>query len=423
MTRKTAFARLCALAVAALWCTAPAIDASAQSSAGVPQAGRAALPRSPNGNPVRRARSGARAPVMIRARAGETLAALSARFNVPLTDLAHANNISADARLAQGQQIIVPFGSAAPGSVASAVQPPPVQGNDANRLRMSDGTALEFDDAWEDSRGIWYRKGGVVNLIARSRVAAIERRAEAAEALDKKTAASAQTKAKIVEVSEGGKKENEPIWIYLVGGARVEAEEVTETEGGAWYRRGGLSIFLERARIERIERERPINAPSESAPAGSWVARGWSTGNPRLDEMIRAGGERFGVDPYLIFCVMEQESRFNARALSPKGAQGLMQLMPGTAARFGVRNSFDPQQNIMGGTMYLKQLLKQFGGRVDLVLASYNAGEGAVMKYGGQVPPYRETRDYVRRIGARYGQTNSLVQATAMTSTASAKQK
>jgi Zn-finger nucleic acid-binding protein len=281
---------------------------------------------------------------------------------------------------------------------------------------MADGTSIEFDDAWEDTRGIWYRKGGMVNLITRDRVAAIERKTETDAPATQKTP-SARTGAKIVEVSETAKKEKEPVWIYLVGGARVEAEEVTETETGAWYKRGGLSIFLERSRIERIERDRPV-ASDETAATSTWIERGWTTGNQKLDEMIRAGGQRFGVDPYLIFCVMEQESRFNARALSPKGAQGLMQLMPGTAARFGVRNSFDPQQNIMGGTKYLKQLLEQFGGRVDLVLASYNAGEGAVKKYGGNVPPYRETRDYVRRIGARYGQNNSLVQATAMTSAA-----
>jgi soluble lytic murein transglycosylase-like protein len=100
--------------------------------------------------------------------------------------------------------------------------------------------------------------------------------------------------------------------------------------------------------------------------------------------------------------VKEQESHFNARALSPKGAQGLMQLMPGTAARFGVRRPSDPAQNIAGGTRYLKQLIQQFDGRIDLVLASYNAGEGAVMKFGRKVPPYRETRDYVKRISYRY---------------------
>ena len=98
---------------------------------------------------------------------------------------------------------------------------------------------------------------------------------------------------------------------------------------------------------------------------------------------------------------MEQESHFNTYALSPKGARGLMQLMPGTGARFGVRRPFDPAQNIAGGTRFLKQLLQRFNGRVDLVLASYNAGEGAVAKFGGRVPPYRETRNYVKRDGYR----------------------
>src|SRR5262249_22481356 len=131
--------------------------------------------------------------------------------------------------------------------------------------------------------------------------------------------------------------------------------------------------------------------------------RDWTTGSDRIDKLIRANGSRFGVDPYLVFCVIEHESQFHTMAVSPKGARGLMQLMPGTAARFGVRKSFDPAQNIYGGTQYLKELLTMFGGRIDLALASYNAGEGAVIKYGGQVPPYRETRDYVKRISRRYG--------------------
>jgi soluble lytic murein transglycosylase-like protein len=105
----------------------------------------------------------------------------------------------------------------------------------------------------------------------------------------------------------------------------------------------------------------------------------------------------------LIFLVMEQESHFNSRALSPTGARGLMQLMPGTAARFGVRNPNDPAQSVAGGTRYLKQLLGRFNNRVDLVLASYNAGEGSVVRFGYRVPPYRETRSYVRRISSRYG--------------------
>jgi soluble lytic murein transglycosylase-like protein len=84
---------------------------------------------------------------------------------------------------------------------------------------------------------------------------------------------------------------------------------------------------------------------------------------------------------------------------------GLMQLMPGTARRLGVRRPFDPAENIRAGTQYMRELMSLFGGKVDLVLASYNAGEGAVLKYGRNVPPYRETRDYVKTIGKRYGLT------------------
>ena len=92
-------------------------------------------------------------------------------------------------------------------------------------------------------------------------------------------------------------------------------------------------------------------------------------------------------------------------AVSPKGAQGLMQLMPDTAARYGVTNPYDVAQNIKGGTRYLKDLLMIFNGRVDLALAGYNAGEGAVMKYGNTIPPYDETRTYVKLILKRYTKT------------------
>jgi soluble lytic murein transglycosylase-like protein len=187
------------------------------------------------------------------------------------------------------------------------------------------------------------------------------------------------------------------IWIHLVGGARFRVDEVQETSDGAWYTRANLSIFMERDRIARIERELP------GAVNGGSRNRDWTSGNGWIDGLIKNNGERYGLDPYLIFLVIEQESHFRQRAVSPKGARGLMQLMPGTARRLGVRDSFDPAQNIMGGSRYLKELMNMFGGRVDLVLASYNAGEGAVMKYGRAVPPYRETRDYVKKITKRYG--------------------
>lgn len=128
-----------------------------------------------------------------------------------------------------------------------------------------------------------------------------------------------------------------------------------------------------------------------------------TTGNPKYDEIIRKASARHGVDPNLIIAVMRQESGFNSRAVSYKGATGLMQLMPATARRFGVTNIYDPAQNIEGGTRYMRFLLDKFNGDVKLALAGYNAGEGAVVNYGYTVPPYRETRNYVRAISARYG--------------------
>lgn len=316
----------------------------------------------------------------------------------------------------------------------------------ADRVVLKDGTSIEADDVWDDPQGVWYRQGGVTYLVEHSRVSSIERatktngakqqsdaRQGSNEARHDGTAAKSATSAKIVAASfdAGGANDaqakvaradasqttqqsspsspSQPVTIYLKDGASFEVDEVSETDDGAWYQRGSLSIFVARERIERIEREKPQEA---DAPDGAKVAarreRRWTTGSNGLDQLIRQNGARHGVDPYLIFLVMEQESHFNSRALSPTGARGLMQLMPGTAARFGVRNAADPAQNVSGGTRYLKQLLGRFNNRVDLVLASYNAGEGSVVRYGYRVPPYRETRSYVRKISSRY---NSLEHA------------
>ena len=128
----------------------------------------------------------------------------------------------------------------------------------------------------------------------------------------------------------------------------------------------------------------------------------YSTGNEKIDAHIVSAGKKYNVDPLLIYSLMHQESTFKPKAVSNKGARGLMQLMPGTAARFGVSNIFDPEQNIHGGTRYLRLLLDMFDGDVALALAGYNAGEGAVLKYGRKVPPFMETQEYVRRITSRY---------------------
>ena len=278
----------------------------------------------------------------------------------------------------------------------------------ADRLLLADGTALEVDEAWDDAEGVWYRRGGVTNFIERRRVRKIERGERISEAgRNRQIAKLSDESVAVSEVKTISPASilAPPLWIHLVGGARFEVDEANETPEGVWYKRGNLSIFLDRARIERIERETDeLNkAATTTAAQVAKRERRWTTGSAKLDGLIRQNGARYGVDPYLIFCVMEQESHFNAGAVSPVGARGLMQLMPATAARFGVRSVHDPAQNIAGGTRFLKQLLGRFNGRVELVLASYNAGEGAVVKYGHRVPPYRETRNYVRRISGRYG--------------------
>ena len=129
-----------------------------------------------------------------------------------------------------------------------------------------------------------------------------------------------------------------------------------------------------------------------------------TSGDPNLDAIIFKVGESEGVDPRFIHAVIWQESRYETVARSHAGAQGLMQLMPATAKRFGCKDVNDPTDNITAGTKYLSWLLKRFSGDVALTLAGYNAGEGAVDKYNG-VPPYDETRNYVKVITERYGKS------------------
>ena len=136
----------------------------------------------------------------------------------------------------------------------------------------------------------------------------------------------------------------------------------------------------------------------------SYAYRSSLTGrhDPRLDLLINKYAGAYGVDPALVRAVMRNESGFNPQAVSPKGAQGLMQLMPGTAALMGVRDPFDPEQNIAGGVGYLRRCLDRFGHNVPLAVAAYNAGPEAVAKYC-TIPPYQETQLFVNNVMGTYG--------------------
>ena len=123
-----------------------------------------------------------------------------------------------------------------------------------------------------------------------------------------------------------------------------------------------------------------------------------SLNNAAYSTEVKRIAMKYEVDPALVRAVIHAESAFNVKALSNKGAQGLMQLMPGTAKDLGVRNAFDANQNIEGGVKYLAGLLKQFDGDIKLAIAAYNAGPNAVKKYNG-IPPYAETKVYVERVG------------------------
>lgn len=131
-----------------------------------------------------------------------------------------------------------------------------------------------------------------------------------------------------------------------------------------------------------------LNAPAMVPPA-------------QINQLVETNAAQWNVDPALVKAIIANESGFNANATSNVGAQGLMQLMPGTATGLGVTNAYDPAQNVWGGTRYIKGLLDRFGGDVRKAVAAYNAGPGAVEKYGG-VPPYAETQNYVQNVLASY---------------------
>ncbi|MBK1693901.1 lytic transglycosylase [Chromatium weissei] len=156
-----------------------------------------------------------------------------------------------------------------------------------------------------------------------------------------------------------------------------------------WHREANKLIRDSTPQIVSMRSQRQSTRPL----SGNQTERRASVHN-----LVLANARRYRLSPGLIHAVIRAESGYNPAAVSPAGAQGLMQLMPGTAARYRVSDSFDPHENVRGGAAYLRDLLNMFDQDLRLALAGYNAGEGAVIKYGRQIPPYAETQDYVRKV-------------------------
>lgn len=320
----------------------------------------------------------------------------------------------------------------------------------ADQVRLKDGRTIEADEVWEVGDDLWYRQGKVMHALRKTDVARVipgtpeqvkaQLEAEAAQAeaarlrarqpfyngipgtitaIKKDALKKAETKraeniaAKKTEVAAEAKAANQSAdsaetkpedapkitRIMLKGGVKIDADAVWEEPERIGYRLGKIQTFVDRAAVEKILYD---IVEAEPLPDLQLPNMKFTTGHRGLDQLIVHNAIKYDVNPLLIFLLMKQESGFNHRALSPVGARGLMQLMPGTAVRLGVRNIYDPVENVGAGTRYLKSLIQMFNGDVNLALAGYNAGENAVIRYGYRVPPYRETQNYVYSINVAY---------------------
>jgi len=168
----------------------------------------------------------------------------------------------------------------------------------------------------------------------------------------------------------------------------------------AWRDANGTLVLSDRAIDKPTAVYKVEGAPSyvSTTPAESPTAR------DRYEPLVLEHANKHSLRPELVRAVIQVESGYNPRARSPKGAMGLMQLMPDTAQLLGVRRPYDPEDNIRGGTRYLRLLLDKYEGNEELALAAYNAGSAAVDRHGKRIPPFKETRDYVKKVGSAAGE-------------------
>jgi soluble lytic murein transglycosylase-like protein len=229
---------------------------------------------------------------------------------------------------------------------------------------------------------------------------------------------SVETSARRIEAPPAAPAGKAGQWSYAESAAPPPSAPLASQEGGARVLRGAVYRVVHRDGSVEYTNLRPSGPARTVTMLFSYIATCMACnlhspidwGRVRLDlasyaGAVHAASGEFGVDEAFLRAVIHAESAFNPRALSLKGAQGLMQLMPGTASDMGVLDAFDPEQNIRGGARYLAQLLRTFNGDERLAAAAYNAGPAAVQRYNG-VPPFAETQVYVQRVGAlrkRYG--------------------
>ena len=190
-------------------------------------------------------------------------------------------------------------------------------------------------------------------------------------------------------------------WMYFNGRGLSRKAEIAV----GWFMRAAKTGDVYAARmLARYQGIIPADDPHcqpEPAPVTAGMEPGSNPDRALVESWVGQIAPRYSIDPQLVLAVIQAESGFNPAALSSKNAQGLMQLIPATAERFGIKDAWNPVENIRGGTAYLHWLLRHFDGNVEWAVAAYNAGERTVEHYQG-VPPYRETRDYVRRILEAY---------------------
>ena len=185
--------------------------------------------------------------------------------------------------------------------------------------------------------------------------------------------------------------------LLFVFAASVTAPQAVEAQIYAWRDSSGTLVLSDRQLDPHAKAKTYAVAGAPTVRTTRQVLPAISS---KFEPLVQEHAEREGVRPDLVRAVIQVESGFNPRATSPKGAMGLMQLMPGTARELGVVNAYDPAENIRGGTAYLRQLLDRYEGNEELALAAYNAGFNAVDRHGGRVPPFTETRNYVKKVGA-----------------------